>query len=296
MRRIDHIVVAVRELDRAAEVYRKLGFQVGPRNQHPWGTENRLIQFGSSFIELITVGSNAGLIAPHQYRRFSFGAFVRDYLEQREGIAMLVLNSADAASDAAQFAEFGIGDFAPFSFERKARRPDGSEIQVAFTLAFAKDPAAPEVGFFVCQQLFPENFWNWSFQQHANSAAEITAVTLSAPDPNRHANFLTRFSGADKHFLPEGGLRFALDGGRIEVLTAAQTHKQPLPSPSLTSFSVRVTDMDILTRLLNAEGIPFTESNETVVLAPDLLFGVELRFRDQDQNVTKQGSLSPALD
>lgn len=214
MRRIDHIVVAVRELDQAADVYRRLGFQVGPRNQHPWGTENRLMQFGSSFGELITVGSNADLIAPHQYRRFSFGAFVRDYLEQREGIARLVLNSADAESDAAQFAELEIGDFLPFSFERKARRPDASEARVAFTWAFAKDPAAPGVRFFVCQQLFPENFWNRSFQQHANSAAEIAAVTLSAPDPNRHAKFLTRFSGVDKHFLPEGGLRFARMGAR----------------------------------------------------------------------------------
>ena len=276
MRRIDHIVVAVHELDQAAQVYRKLGFQVGPRNQHPWGTENRLIQFGSSFIELITVGDNAALIAPHQYRQFSFGALVRDYLEQREGIAMLVLNSADAGSDAAQFAELGIGNFLPFSFERKARRPDGSETQVAFTLAFAEDPAAPRVGYFVCQQLFPENFWNRDFQQHANSAAEIVAVTLSTPDPNRHANFLSKFSGANKDSLPGGGLTFALDGGRIEVLAATEAQKQALPS--LTSFSVRVAEMDTLMHLLNGEGIPFTESGDAIVLASTSLFGVELRF------------------
>jgi catechol 2,3-dioxygenase-like lactoylglutathione lyase family enzyme len=59
MRCLDHIVVAVRELDEAADVYRRLGFQVGARNRHPWGTENRLIQFGSSFVELITVGATA---------------------------------------------------------------------------------------------------------------------------------------------------------------------------------------------------------------------------------------------
>ena len=131
MRRLDHVVIAVRDLDRAADRYRRLGFQVGARNRHPWGTENRLIQFSTSFIELITVGARAESIASHQPRRFSFGAFVRDYLEEREGMAMLALSSSDAPGDAARFREQGIGDFEPFSFERKARTPDGSETQVA---------------------------------------------------------------------------------------------------------------------------------------------------------------------
>ena len=64
-RRIDHLVVAVRDLDEAGSFYRRLGFQVGARNRHPWGTENRLVQFSDSFIELITVGEGAAN-APNQ--------------------------------------------------------------------------------------------------------------------------------------------------------------------------------------------------------------------------------------
>ena len=41
-RRIDHLVVAVRDLDEAGRFYERLGFQVGARNRHPWGTENRI--------------------------------------------------------------------------------------------------------------------------------------------------------------------------------------------------------------------------------------------------------------
>ncbi|MBM3606471.1 MAG: VOC family protein, partial [Alphaproteobacteria bacterium] len=78
-RRIDHLVLAVRDLDGAAAFYERLGFHVGARNRHPWGTENRLVQFQSSFLELITVREDAA-IAPHGPRFFSFGAFVKDYL------------------------------------------------------------------------------------------------------------------------------------------------------------------------------------------------------------------------
>lgn len=283
MRHIDHIVVAVRELDRAAELYGRLGFQVGARNQHPWGTENRLIQFGTSFIELIAVGA-AEQILPHRPRHFSFGAFVRDYLGQREGIAMLALSSTDAEADAVRFAEQGIGDFEPFFFKRRARRPDSSETQVAFTLAFAHDPAAPQAGFFVCQQHFPGNFWNTSFQRHRNSASGIAAVTLAASDPARHGDFLTCFSGEGQQALSDGRLQFALDGGRIEASLTNEAQRQELPSALFTSVTVRVGEIEAVRRLLRAEGIPLTASGETIVLAPSLLFGVELRFEHDLQH------------
>ena len=71
---------------------------------------------------------------------------------------MLVLEGHDPQGDAQAFREAGIGDFDLFDFEREGRRPDGTPIKVAFSLAFASDPAAPDVGFFTCQHRFPENF------------------------------------------------------------------------------------------------------------------------------------------
>ena len=61
---------------------------------------------------------------------------------------------------------------------RQARRPDGSEVRVAFTLAFAQNRAAPECGFFLCQHHEPQNFWNPAFQKHPNTAgAGLMAAT-----------------------------------------------------------------------------------------------------------------------
>lgn len=44
-RGLDHIVHAVRDLDAAAALYKSLGFTVGARNRHPWGTHNYIVQF-----------------------------------------------------------------------------------------------------------------------------------------------------------------------------------------------------------------------------------------------------------
>ena len=54
-RGLDHIVHAVRDLDAAADFYRRAGFTVGARNRHPWGTHNHVVQFPGFFIEVLTV-------------------------------------------------------------------------------------------------------------------------------------------------------------------------------------------------------------------------------------------------
>jgi hypothetical protein len=100
-------------------------------------------------------------------------------------------------------------------------------------------------------------FWSKSFQRHPNSATGIAAVTLTAPHPARHAEFLKRFSGAGHESLSDGSMRFALDGGRIEVVPAAEVQARSLPSPSLASFSVRVDEIETVAKLLREEEILF---------------------------------------
>ncbi|MBZ0147420.1 MAG: VOC family protein, partial [Pseudorhodoplanes sp.] len=54
-RGLDHIAHAVRDLDKAADFYRRIGFTVGTRNRHPWGTHNCIVQFPGFFIEILTL-------------------------------------------------------------------------------------------------------------------------------------------------------------------------------------------------------------------------------------------------
>ena len=268
-RRIDHLVLAVRDLDAAGLFYERLGFQVGARNRHPWGTENRIVQFQSSFLELITVG-DASLIPPHSPGHFSFGAFVQDYLAKREGLAMLVLDSDDAKADARLFAERGIGSFEPFFFERKGRRPDGSETHVAFTLAFAVDPAVPNASFFVCQQHYPDAFWNPGFQQHPNGATNVGSVRVDAADPISHERFLRAFTDRERDAdAPIFALR---NHGQIEV--AAQASQG-----GLTDFSVHVPDVAAVAIRLEEEGIPHVVHGNAITVAAADCFGVNLHFK-----------------
>lgn len=274
-RRIDHVVVAVQDLDSAGAFYERLGFQVGARNRHPWGTENRLIQFESSFIELITVGSDANAIADHEPGKFSFGGFVRDYLREREGLAMLVLDSEDAKADAVMFSQKGLGSFEPFFFERKGRRPDGSETRVAFTLAFAVDARALRAAFFVCQQHFPENFWNPAFQRHENGASAIASVGLTAERPEDYKSFLSGFTGEPPRPSSDDGFFIELRGSRLTIDRESNKHADL----RLNSITVRVPDIAAQAERLVQSNIKFAASQEGLSIQSSEAFGLSILFK-----------------
>lgn len=269
---IDHLVIAVHDLDAAGSFCERLGFQVGARNRHPWGTENRLVQFRSSFLELVGTGEDPTRIPPHRPGHFSFGAFVRDYLTRREGLAMLVLDSADARADSAAFARLGIGAYEPFFFERKGRNPEGAETHLAFTLAFAADPKLPEAGFFVCQQHYPEAFWNPAFRVHPNGATEAVSVTLGVNDVSDHAAFLADFTGIAGVQDGDGRLLFRLrDDGRLHVVPQAGT-------PGFTGLEIAVPDLDLLAGQLEESGIPFAATSDRVSTEGGGALGVSIAF------------------
>lgn len=283
VRGLDHLVVGVHDLDAAGDLYARLGFRVGARNRHPWGTENRIVQFPGAFLELITIGDE-GLIPPHALRHFSFGAFVRDALERGEGISMLVLESTDAETDKAAFQSAGIGDYENFFFEREARRPDGSQVRVAFRLAFAENPAAPECGFFACQQLEPQNFWNPAFQQHENGATGLAAIVMAAHDPSAQMPFLAAYTGTNASRPIEGGLSIPLPRGRIDVLTpqAAQALSGEVAGAGqparFAGLAVTVADLEVVERRLAAEEIEHIRQIGRIIVPAHAVHGCAVVF------------------
>jgi catechol 2,3-dioxygenase-like lactoylglutathione lyase family enzyme len=216
-RGLDHIVHAVRDLDAAAQFYSRAGFTVGARNRHPWGTHNYIVQFPGVFIELVAI-AEPELIPPARPRSMSFGVSIREFVVRQEGLAMLVLEGKGAADDAAAFRAAGIGDFDVFEFAREAKRPDGSTVKVAFSLAFAADPQAQDIGYFTCQQHYPENFWNPAFQTHANGAATVAGVVMVAENPADHHVFLKAFAGVDDLKSTSHGIRIETPRGEIQVM------------------------------------------------------------------------------
>lgn len=219
IRPLDHLVLPCRDLAQSAAVFEDLGFQVSRRNRHPWGTENRIIQFGTAFLELIALAPDYAPLRPSD-DAFPFAGFLALQGASTQPSGMLVLRTEDAQADAAEFASRSVGTMRMLRFARDAVSPEGTVRTVAFTLAFAEARNMPDLGFFVCQQLYPENFWNTAFQQHPNGVSGVGGITLVAADPTAHVDFLAAFTGQTASASAEG-IAFDLAGCSLEVITPA---------------------------------------------------------------------------
>jgi hypothetical protein len=280
----DHIVHAVRDLDAAAKFYSSAGFTVGARNRHPWGTHNRIVQLKNCYIEILEVAEPEKIV-PHGARSFSFGAFNRDFLAHREGFSMLILNSSSAADDASAFESSGIANSEVFDFAREGTGPDGTPVKLAFSLAFAADPASPNVRFAVCQHHFPENFWNPAFQTHANGVGAVPGAIMVADNPTDHHIFLKAFTGVTDLHSSSIGIKARTENGEIDIMEQVAFHCQfgvwpPVEGEGMTLHALRfeVADIAQAEALHRQNGITSQRRVGRLVVPPDVACGATLVF------------------
>jgi glyoxalase-like protein len=205
MKGIDHLVLCGRSLEAMREAYARLGFTLTPPAQHPFGTQNSLIQLDGLFLELLSL-ANREKIPEHGERQFSFAAFNRDFLDGREGFSMLVLDSVDARADVSRYRRLGLQTYEPFEFSRRAMLPGGEEATVGFSLAFVSSRDMPLCG-----------FWQKKYQQHENGARTVVEVALVAAEPEKLAPFLEAF--AEPRVVRGNELRLRTTRGDIAVYT-----------------------------------------------------------------------------
>jgi hypothetical protein len=282
-RGLDHIVHAVRDLDAGAELYRRLGFTVGARNRHPWGTHNHIVQLPGFFIEVLTM-AEPSMLGDDGISTL-FGDFNRRFLEAGEGFSLLILESKDAAADARAFEAAKIAASGALRFEREGKRPDGSSVKVAFSLVFARDALAPAHNFAVCQQHYPENFWNPDYQLHANGVTGVAGAVMVADNPSDHHIFMSAFAGERDLQSSSAGITVTTPRGEIQVVTsAAFSDLFGIAAPDVTQ-SARLAGLRLISSDMNATQASLSSGAFSpirrmgrLIVPPDQALGAALVF------------------
>src|SRR5262249_24510319 len=194
----------------------------------------------------------------------------------------------DAAADAARFRSVAIGVSDAMHFEREGKRPDGATTKVGFSLAFARDAKAPAIGFAVCQQHFPENFWNSAYHQHPNTATAIRSVGLDAENPTDHQISLSAFPGIRALPATSSGIAVSTPRGDIRVMDppAFRSHFGTEPpdishGARLAAVQFRVRDRAALSAALKTGGIAASSRMGATIVAPETAIGAT-RLYDEE--------------
>jgi 4-hydroxyphenylpyruvate dioxygenase-like putative hemolysin len=161
---IDHVVIAVRDLDAAAAGFRALGFTLTPRGFHSIGSQNHCIMFAGTYVEL--------LAAPVEHPWLDY---YRRFLRQHgDGLAAVALATRDADAAYAELRAHGVAAKSPMDLSRPV---EGGVAR----FRLVQIDGTP--GVFVCQHLTRELVWRREWQAHANGAAELVGISLAATKP-----------------------------------------------------------------------------------------------------------------
>jgi glyoxalase-like protein len=182
---IDHAVVMVQDLDKAAENYRQLGFTISPRGTHSahMGTGNYTIMFDPDYMELL------GVLAATEHN-----APARAFLDKRgEGIERIAFTAVDSTAGAEEIRARGLEPIGPTDFERPVTLPDGTVSAAKFrTFMWPTAEAPGGVRIFACQHKTRDTVWIPELMKHANAARRIKQTLIATPEPAKEAAHLGR--------------------------------------------------------------------------------------------------------
>jgi len=273
---LDHVGIAVADLDKAAGQFERLGFQLTPRGYHTLpppspgaarplvGTGNNCAMLRRGYLELI------GVTDPVYQGR------LRADIARYEGLHVIAFGTEDSAATAAALRKAGLEVTGPRPLERPI------ETQLAkFEIVDFVTPALPEAHFFAIRHATPDLLWKPALLSHPNGVVSLDALTIAVADTAEFAGRLGGFLSVTP--VAEDGLLLKLAPGSVRIVDGAWLAVH-LPGktpalPYIAGIGLGVADLVKTADLLTKNAIAFRRENGALLVAPADACGAFLEFR-----------------
>lgn len=252
---VDHVIIAVDELAKAMEAWRRLGFQVLQGGEHPqFGTHNALVPLADGFyFELMAIKD------PTLIDRFPVTTRLREVLSNENRFLGFALESDDVSGDVNASRERGLAIQKAPPGERV--RPGGQVVR--WRTAHPEDQALP----FLIQDQTQRGIRVPAPTQGIGQNVRVECVEVTSHDPRSLCQNYTKLLGEES-----SDERFPLRRGTIGVALLR------MPDEINTVVLSAVT-LPSVARLWDTQRIPFREESLPrygTVLLPTDMAGVRL--------------------
>jgi catechol 2,3-dioxygenase-like lactoylglutathione lyase family enzyme len=215
---LDHVALVVSDLDRASEIYSRMGFTLSPRSSHkgslepdgpvePWGTGNHCAMFATGYLEILGITDK---------KRHS--EHVQVLLDEYEGLHLIALGCVEAEAEANNI-RHRLGKGAePYAVSRDVPMTDGSSKQATFNILQLPDESFPEADLFLIEHRNKDVIWQPDMLSQPNGVVGLSEVIVCSDDIQDTAGRLSAALGIS----PTGSsdsLVFELARGTIKIIT-----------------------------------------------------------------------------
>jgi catechol 2,3-dioxygenase-like lactoylglutathione lyase family enzyme len=271
---IDHLLIVVRDLDRAAATYRRLGFTLSPRAMHSahMGTANNTIMLERDYFELL------GVLTPTEANARWRGA-----LADGEGLAGFAAATSSATAAGAAWRNAGFAASDTLAFSRAVERADGTRMEARFEIVALPTEAAPAMSIFACAQLTRDAVWLPELVKHPNSARAIRKLAIAAPDPLLAAESWSRALPGSMRVAEGSGVQIRIGSHLVELLdpaTAARRYCLPrgVERARACAIEIEVADIDACRRVLQKGGLSPQQHGDLTFVGSEDAHGVVIAF------------------
>jgi len=273
--RIDHPVVAVRDLESAREQYERLGFVVPPAGRHQeWGTVNVCIMFKDDYLEIRGVGD------PNK-----FLAGLDTFLVHGEGLCGVAFNARSADESYAQGLALGLGIEPPRRLNRKLILEDRTLDLHFKTVMLSHDLYPGLTHANLCEHLTPHELRQPGWLDHSNGVIAFGRLVGVVRDFDNAQKVYERLLGA--HNVKREPQRLRLDfgvGADIEFISSEEAARRGDAQPArgeshIASATLLVKDIASTLALFKNNGIRFRQADGQISVDPADACGAHLYFK-----------------
>lgn len=249
---IDHVVVVVRDLERAEDTWTRLGFTLTPRGYHTLGSQNHCLMFDGNYIELLAVPR------PHPAtQHFS------DFLASGDGLAAMALATDDARGAYAELEDAGLAPATPVDFSRPVILPQGTR-DASFRIVHLPAAVTPGSRAFVCQHFSRDVVWRPEYLNNALGVTGLAGLAVISGDvPGTAEKYAKLFDVVPQPIaeglrvdtgVPADGTCIAIAGARRLGARLRDVNLPARQSPLIAALFLRVADRAVAARVLRQGG------------------------------------------
>ncbi|HEX3864825.1 MAG TPA: VOC family protein [Stellaceae bacterium] len=254
---IDHVIVAVHDLDSARRGWTRLGFTLTPRGRHlGQGTANYCVMFPGDYLELL------GFVEPD-----AAAARLQAFLAAREGAMSLAFAPDGPVEEtAAALIALGLHPGGPRALGRQLELPEGTVVP-RFTLLSLPPEETPALDCFLCAHLTPELVRRPEWLVHPNGVTGLRSVTVIAEDTAALLPAYDRLFGLHEVTTTDAVASIRSGPHRLlfatpddfETMHPAIDLAADFPAPGIAALELAVIDREQTADYLTQWQVPFDE-------------------------------------
>ncbi len=279
---VNHVGIAVRDLDAVCRLYEQIGFTLTPLSMHsgsmkpgeapvPYGTGNRCAVFGKNYLEIL---------AWVDKDKYDFG--MKHFLSRHEGAHIICFGCGDAATVNARVSANGIHTSGVIPLQRDLGTAEGTRTAKFECVHFGQG-FMPEGLIQAAHHLTPQFIHQDRYIHHRNGVQALSDVYLSVADPDEYERKYHHLTGQPPR---RAGKRrvFDLPGvSRVSVIhrddMAAEFPGSTFPAdPCLAGYAFSTSDLGKCESLLAASSVPFHKEATRLVVPASAMFGATVVF------------------